>query len=1348
MPPRLILCVEYTSHLYQSRRLDHGILEAALAKYLAFDLIADSEMALVLFGQQHSTRNAFKRLDSSLDARLTLFSPPIDPFDEPARFYTDQELSQLDIQTRSQGSTGAKLIKGTCSLAKVLAEAVALQAQRSQYDDVGADLVIVTSGLFVEDELKIEELLRSSFKADQSRLNLIIYPSTMLFDVKSRDGFVVLDAIESEAIIRNRLGKLQLIQRLTGAQVHLVKEHLDANGDVKMSTLVQFYQIFDRISKGHSWDQTNSMLLIDQQTIESRPASSSQQGASKQLVFQFELDASVQNELIVGFIDPKQHQQSRSGKRFALKSLQLKSPGGQLILTDTHPWPASGSGADANSEDAASSIQQQHSGEQDPANLVDAAHNLKSLGSAGSAALESALFPYRTQMGLAGFHLKAAHLAQLNASRRLAGVWTLSALTDEPIQTDAIAMARVNPSGDTITANCWTQSYFEQPSAIQGGQDGSIDQQPSAPLKSVKVFVETKSGPQAGFVQQVNARLEVRDEMGNIVQNVNMLDDGLGSPDITRGDGIHSQYVQRAHRPGYYKVSVELSGSQLNSPRRNLQQGQASSVSGAGQHSDQDNTCCGSFIPAAPTPVSTKHLSRRLYCGSFYVDPNNRLGQQRPPRINNLTVVSVDQDTRRVVVRWFEPSVDISAPQVGAKQAPEAGNELSNDPLGASSADLSNGQMSKRAVSPTGADLELEEPTVSSEVARARGLILDGATSSNRYEIKLFTDRDMAKRAFDAKQEVGFRFTEWNVDGIFPNASNYGGMKEVALKIPHGREGIYFIAMKVYNNLGIGSQLSNIVQFWIRNNLTLEEAESIYGQATTVDAEGNVYDKNGELLQRGLGSSGSAPHLSYSLLRSPLDGISVLMFVSILVLIFSVVCISLVACLLSSACRPIGASQTKKHSKSDDRKAAIMSSSSSGGQLNSAIGSGCSSSVVSSSGCASSQQSEIASSMSAGSEQGTHDVEIGNKLAMVADELHYNQLQVQQQHQQHQAQLIQQNHLMMSAANAYHLDPPGAFQQQQQQLDEKQKSNQNWLQHTLVNGYPYATVNQQGNHPTRQQHLTGESLQAFVDSGDMNQSGLSASTMSPVQSWPADILLNHYDKVKQARERNEAPPVMRIETLEQQRHFSEGLPVVADENQAQLQHGDQSYLIRQQHSQMPSYFNKQLQQQLSSVLKSKQRRYSASGEQEVDIADKSSPALEGLTEPHELDNGSHYGQLQGQSMALPPPQYVYCTPSNHEHLQNSSMLVEPSLYSQVTNLQQVNNSDQSGLNQGDFYANQGPKWPLSAGPVYSTNSQGFDQHPFQPTAHSRGSIGHQHLNTDPTLSYGGLDKSSSAISEV
>lgn len=1388
MPPRVIIAFEYTSHLYQSRRLDHTLIESAVNKYLALDLISDSEVATVVFGQHLSRSEHFQRLDSaSLSSRFALFNPAFDPYDESVQMYSSAELLALDVHSAALGQQ-PKIIKGACSFGRLLHEVNQLIAKgASQYDDVGADLIVITSGLFVEDEQRIEDLIKSSqFKVENNRLNLIIYPSTMLFDTKSRDGFIVLDSMESEQMIKSRLSKLMLIKRLTNAHIHLVKEHLDSNGDVKLaSTLVQFHLIFDHISKGNSWDQTQSMQMLDYKTIESRPiqqaAALNQTVGSSKLTYHFEVDSSIQNELFVGFIDPKQSSlhASRLGKRFSLKSLQLRSPGGQLIFTETSTWTG------------AKAANQTSDGQQTD-------------GVSSSTNHQAAFFPYRAQLSLAAFHVKPHHLQQLNATNKLAGTWTLSAISEEPIQTTGLALAKVNPAGDTTTANCWIQTYYSSSVGEQEqAQEPLVASQQQ--LKAVKVFVQVN-----GRSAEVSGRMEVQDQLGNIVQNVNMLDDGLGSPDMTKGDGILSQFVQRAHRPGFYKVLIELSGSGAHSTTA------AKATKQSAGYNGQDNTCCGSFMARNEQQQDTRHLSRQLYCGTFHVDQHNKLADQRPPRVNNLTVVNVDQEQRRVTIRWFEPQLDIA---VHSSQVASSINKLASNQLDGSFSDLladeSNQQES--LVSPTSTNSEQSvkrrrhqssrrnvnlddlddddaqltnnnDDTVERLIAssnqrqQARGIVTGGRLSlagqeqqanllaTNRYEIKMFTDREMIKRAFDAKHEVGFKFNEWNVDGQFPNASAYGGMKEVTLRIPSGREGIHFIAMKVYNNVGLGSQISNIVQFYMRNNLSLDEADSIYGQVATIDAEGNMYDKNGYLLQRGGSSSGGSNQLNYSLLKGAtnLDGLSVLILFSLIAFLMSVVCISLVACLASSARRSlISSGKLKKATSSktkhdDDDKAPTINSHT--GSLMTGAGSG--SSVASSSGggggggVESGQSSEVASSLCGGSQGGgpggAHELDIGKLGGLIGvDELNYGNLREQHQQQLNQAQLIHNQH-MISQVSGNQQYPSNYYQQhsfetEKQQLARMQglqPAGSSSLQHTIVNGYTYATVGGMRGQPQLQ--------------GDLNENGLGLednNNISPIQSWPADILLSHYDKVKQARERNEAPPVMRFESIQDQSYLSSqleaaqvGLPEIAEtgpyhDQDTNNTNNNNSYLARQQRLQQQAsgnyQFNQQLQQQLSSVLKSKNKKRKGDNV----LCEKSSPALDGVTGDFEQPVGATsyendiYGaqrqqQQQQQAVGPPPPQYIYCTPSStadNQQLGDScglaTHLTDPSIYSQSTNLQQV-------VDNNNYYANQQHNlWQQQ--PIYAGSSIDQQQQQQQTFPGTN--------TTDDMINY---DKSNSAISEV
>lgn len=1374
MPPRVILGVEYSAHLYQAHRLEHGILEAAIRKWLTYDLIADSEFALILFGLSHAHKYPFKRLDNSLDARPTLYSPPYDPFDEAPRTYSEQELAQLDITFAPSNANGQQqnanqipsIVKATCSFARLLAEAQHLANQANKYDDQGLDLVLITSGLFLEDEQKLEELLKD-FKQDAVRLQLIIYPSSMLFDTKSQAGFVVLDASQSEMIIRNRINKLLTIRRLTGADIHLIKEHLDANSDVRMSTLLQFYQVFQHISSGHSWDQSNSMIMLNQrqvlEPIRQAIVNNNEQNINQQqhrLQFEFQLDNSLQNELIVAFIDPKSRSNpSGSSKRFVLRNLQLHSPTGQLVLpNDPSAWsPQSNESSQSNSMSILSNqlvnlnenplqldvATSQHgtSGSLQEQLVADQEETARSTNTI----TDSLVFPYRAQLGLAGFHLKPGHLVSVfNTSRRSAsstGLWRLSATSEEPVQASAIAMARVNPQGDSLVANCWLQSYDRQPAT-------SVEEKPISPSspmstrshsnnKMVKVFVQLKGPAGHSLPQEIYSRMEVEDEAGNIVQNVNLLDDGLGVPDITRGDGIHSQYVQRVHGPGFYRVRVEVSGAggggapassgyrskQAQSDGHKSQGGQfysktstgtdwtwnSSSNAGRVSESGQDSPCCGSFIPVSPTKPGpdARFLSRQLYCGTFYLEPGAKLVPQHPPRVNTLSVAELDQDQRRVTIRWFEPQVDISQPLQQATFNNVFDNSLQSEP----------------------------EPASSQEVSR--------------YEIKLFTDREAAKRAFDARQDVGYSFNEWNVDGSFPNASSFGGQKNVTLRVPFAREATYYVAIKVYNNLGLSSPMSNIVQFRIRANQSQLNGENgadwLYGQPTNADSEGNVYDKNGELIQQRMQPWNTS---TGSQLIASIEGLSMFVLLCLFAFLISLLCISLVACLVGTSWR---SSKRKSSSSNANHKPAMILAASNG------------SSLASSSQCAGSQQSsELASSASV---QSDPDEAGDHKLAL--DESNHIKMAIHDHGDPTLNNRLNPDHMMIQPWQQVEAGGGQVIisgeQLYQQQLHQQNQAQQQLIQHNMINGFAYATVNQSQTNSPNQNQQNGNLPYLIQPTSNMIQSG-------QLQSWTADVLLNHYDKVKQAHERNEAPPVMRVlESLDP--NESEGLPIIEQDqeqhlatslhNQSHLlfesstnkQQQDPSYSIRRPASRASGpggmgagskQLNQQLQQQLNTVLKTKRLSLSYANQQHnYNDPTHTSPALEGLT-----DSQSELGTPTIERLVIPPPPFNYYESKANgpggldsnglmqAHGQ-TGMLMEPSIYSQLTNIQAVNqeqnnhnhNNNNPNNDPSQYYANQ---WQYS-------NSGAHQMSP--PTNHN--------LNTDPRQ-YHPLEQqvNNSAISDV
>ena len=75
-----------------------------------------------------------------------------------------------------------------------------------------------------------------------------------------------------------------------------------------------------------------------------------------------------------------------------------------------------------------------------------------------------------------------------------------------------------------------------------------------------------------------------------------------------------------------------------------------------------------------------------------------------------------------------------------------------------------------------------------------------------------------------------------------------------------------------------------------------------------------------------------------------------------------------------------------------------------------------------------------------------------------------------------------------------------------------------------------STISEHNLNMNRAASVNGGALAAHNVNSNTH-SDMNVNHMSPIQSWPADVLLDHYDRVQKARERNEVPPVMRAEDL-------------------------------------------------------------------------------------------------------------------------------------------------------------------------------------------------------------------------
>ncbi|RWS30887.1 calcium-activated chloride channel regulator 1-like protein [Leptotrombidium deliense] len=145
------------------------------------------------------------------------------------------------------------------------------------------------------------------------------------------------------------------------------------------------------------------------------------------------------------------------------------------------------------------------------------------------------------------------------------------------------------------------------------------------------------------FVRDAKVTMIIEDDIGTTQETVLMYDDGYGDPDITKGDGIYSQYITNIKFGKRYTASVELHSK-----------ADTTVISGPVPSSQQ---CCGSSIPL-PVSNNVAQLQRRIECGSFLVKRNSNSNET--PRtmgaINSLRVMTVEKNqSRKLEVSFRRP---------------------------------------------------------------------------------------------------------------------------------------------------------------------------------------------------------------------------------------------------------------------------------------------------------------------------------------------------------------------------------------------------------------------------------------------------------------------------------------------------------------------------------------------------------------------------------------------------------------------------------------------------------------------------------------------------------------------
>ncbi|XP_053206838.1 uncharacterized protein LOC128391035 isoform X2 [Panonychus citri] len=138
------------------------------------------------------------------------------------------------------------------------------------------------------------------------------------------------------------------------------------------------------------------------------------------------------------------------------------------------------------------------------------------------------------------------------------------------------------------------------------------------------------------YVQNASVSIAFYDELGGLVSTAQMVDNGLGDPDVTRGDGTWSYLVSDVPSRRFIRAEAIVAS------------GRFSLYPGIG-----DRPCCGSSVPEDKVITGYKFLNRVISCGSFYIDDIAPVESfVRVSRTFDLTV-SLIEETRYIIKAEF-----------------------------------------------------------------------------------------------------------------------------------------------------------------------------------------------------------------------------------------------------------------------------------------------------------------------------------------------------------------------------------------------------------------------------------------------------------------------------------------------------------------------------------------------------------------------------------------------------------------------------------------------------------------------------------------------------------------------
>ena len=339
----------------------------------------------------------------------------------------------------------------------------------------------------------------------------------------------------------------------------------------------------------------------------------------------------------------------------------------------------------------------------------------------------------------------------IDSSDKIKGNWTLTADLQKPGSEDTLmAIAEFVTTSldqDVLTAKCWLNTQVE------------FD--PSQTNAEPMIAYVNLNKRFDGLVSDASVKLVVTYEKSHInVGQVDMLDNGLGDPDITRGDGIYSQYLTNIKNVGYYTISAIITNAAQDTPV-------TTDFGSTSLSTDQTSKpCCGSKVNGKNRQLEG-NFKRIVECGSVYVTQNVQTSLYPPNTVRDLRIGLVDYDNRTVAIKWTSPGGDYTSSQVG-----------------------------------------LNDAIHSYEIKAFR------SNSDNDHDLI-----EEIKTNFDSGRIADITITGPSVSSPAPA---YGSSEQAIVQINTEDEGFYYIALRATDSSHRTSRVSNIVMAYIKSNVKIE----------------------------------------------------------------------------------------------------------------------------------------------------------------------------------------------------------------------------------------------------------------------------------------------------------------------------------------------------------------------------------------------------------------------------------------------------------------------------------------------------------------------------------------------